>query len=159
MTAMPMPMEYWTASKDFEAFLTDVRDRCMLQTHHQAYHTLRAVLHVFRSHLSVADALAFAAILPPVTRAIFIEDWKPDGMPEPFPDRNALQREVKSIRPDHNLAPASAIRDVAGALRRAVDNSALDRVLQRLPTGAVAFWTAPETAADGHGEKGSVQTG
>lgn len=156
---MPMPMEYWTASKDFEVFLTDVRDSCMLQTHHQAYHTLRAVLHVFRSHLSVSDALAFAAVLPPVTRAIFIEDWKPDGIAEPFPDRNALQREVKSIRPDHNLAPASAIQDVAGALRRSIDNSALDRILQRLPPGASAFWAVSETGADGHEEKSSVQIG
>ncbi len=31
---MPMPAEYKTASKDFDAFLMDVRDTCMLQTHH-----------------------------------------------------------------------------------------------------------------------------
>ena len=54
---MTVPMEYWSASKDFERALADVRDTCMLQTHNQAYHTLRAVLHVFRSHLSVADAV------------------------------------------------------------------------------------------------------
>lgn len=156
---MPMPMEYWTASKDFEIFLTDVRDSCTLQTHHQAYHTLRAVLHVFRSHLSVSDALAFAAILPPVTRALFIEDWTPDGTPEPFPDRDALQREVKSIRPDHNLAPASAIRDVAGALRRSIDNSALDRTLGQLPAGARAFWSIPGSGGNAHEDTDSVQTG
>lgn len=155
--AMPMPMEYWTASKDFESFLTDVRDSCMLQTHHQAYHTLRAVLHVFRSHLSVSDALVFAEILPPVTRAIFIEDWRPDDGPRPFPDRNALQAEVKSIRPDHNLAPASAIEDVAGALRRSIDCLALDRVLQKLPAGASAYWDPAGSRLDECEEKGSIQ--
>ena len=92
----------------------------MLQTLHQAYHTLRAVLHVFRSHLTVEDALAFADVLPPVTRAIFVEDWVPRGAPAPFPGRPELQREVKAIRPDHNLAPESAIADVATALRRSV---------------------------------------
>ena len=71
---MPMPMEYWSASKDFDTLLTDVRDSCMLQTHHQAYQTLRAVLHVFRSHLTTADALHFANVLPPVARAIYVED-------------------------------------------------------------------------------------
>lgn len=140
---MTVPMEYWSASKDFEAFLQDVRDTCMLSTHNQAYHTLRAVLHVFRSHLPVKDALAFAGILPPVTRAIFVEDWVPDDHPEPFPDHATLQREVKAIRPDHNLAPESAISDVAKSLRRSsIDIRALDRVLATLPPGAADFWRA-----------------
>lgn len=138
---MPVPAEYWNASKDFEAFLQDVRDTCMLQTHHQAYHTLRAVLHVFRSHLSVAQALAFADILPPVTRAIFVEGWQPDDNPPDFSSRSELQQEVKSIRRDHNLAPESAIADVAGALRRSsIDKCDLDNVLKTFPAGAVEFW-------------------
>lgn len=137
---MPMPMDYWNASKDFERFLSDVRDTCMLQTHHQAYHTLRAVLHVFRSHLSLPDALAFADILPPVTRAIFVEGWRP-SVPLPFPQRHDLQREVKSIRADHNLAPDTAIEDVAAALRRSMDTQDLERVLARMPPGAAAYWS------------------
>lgn len=39
---MPMPAECKNASTDFDWFLLDVSDTCMLQTHHQAYHTLRA---------------------------------------------------------------------------------------------------------------------
>ena len=89
------------------------------------------------------DALAFADCLPPVTRAVFVEDWSPVDDPPPFPDRETLQKEVKAIRPDHNLAPASAISDVAAALRRAVDNRKLDRVLTTLPAGAAAYWAAP----------------
>lgn len=139
---MTVPMAYWSASKDFDAFLLDVRDTCMLPTHNQAYHTLRAVLHVFRNHLAVKDALAFANILPPVTRAIFVEDWVPGDTPPPFPDRAALQREVKAIRPDHNLAPDGAITDVAQALRRSVNIRDLDRVLATLPPGAADFWRA-----------------
>ena len=139
---MPMPMEYWTASKDFEAFLDDVRASCMLTSHHQAYHTLRAVLHVFRAHLDLPDALRFAAILPPVVRAIFIEDWPTSSPVRPFPDRDTLTSEVKAIRCDHNLAPGTAIEDVAGALRRSMDNAVLDRVLSGLPDGAAAYWSA-----------------
>lgn len=140
---MPMPMEYWTASRDFERLLTDVRDSCLLQTHNQAYQTLRAVLHVFRDHLTVGDALTFAAILPPVARAIFIEEWLPGDRPLPFPDRDQLQREVLAVRPDHNLSPSTAIGDVAAAVRRSVDNRDLDRVLASLPPGAAAFWSVP----------------
>lgn len=138
---MPMPQTYFHASRDFDAFILDVRDTCMLQSHHQAYHTLRAVLHTFRSHLTTEEALRFANILPAVTRAVFVEDWTPDDAPPPFPDREALIGEVKSVRPDHNLAPQSAIEDVAAALRRSsVDEGELDHVLEGLPDGAVAFW-------------------
>ncbi|MEM8877184.1 MAG: DUF2267 domain-containing protein [Pseudomonadota bacterium] len=142
---MPMPMEYWTASKDFEAFLDDVRASCMLTSHHQAYHTLRAVLHVFRAHLDVQDALSFAAILPPVVRAIFVEDWSTSS-PLPFPDRETLVSEVKAIRRDHNLAPDTAIEDVAGALRRSMDCAVLDRALSGLPDGAAAYWAVGSSA-------------
>lgn len=145
---MPVPAEYWNASKDFEAFLQDVRDTCMLQTHHQAYHTLRAVLHVFRSHLSVSQALAFADVLPPVTRAIFVEGWQCAGHPSDFPSRTKLQQEVKSIRRDHNLAPDSAIADVAAALRRSsIDKRDLDNILKTLPAGAVEYWSTDQQAS------------
>lgn len=117
---MTVPMEYWSASNDFERLLTDVRDTSMLQTRHQAYQTLRAVLHVFRSHLTTKDALAFADVLPPVTRAIFIEDWSPNESPPPFPGRAELQQEVKAVRRDHNVAPETVITDVAICLWRAI---------------------------------------
>lgn len=139
---MPMPMEYENASKDFERFLADVRDTCLLQTTHQAYQTLRAVLLVFRSHVSIRDALAFASILPPVTRAIFIEDWNPDEPTTPFPAPNELRHEVLAVRGDHNLSPDSAIKDVAKALRRSMDVRDLDRVLATLPDRARDFWQA-----------------
>lgn len=138
---MPMPQTYFLASRDFDVFLQDVRDTCLLQTHHQAYHTLRAVLHTFRSHLTTAQALEFANILPAVTRAIFVEDWTPNDAPPPFPDRPTLIQEMKSVRKDHNLAPETAIEDVAAALRRSsIDAAELDRVLARLPVGAKEFW-------------------
>jgi len=144
---MPMPQTYFLASQDFDSFIADVRDTCMLQTHHQAYHTLRAVLHTFRSHLTTQQALDFANVLPAVTRAIFVEDWSAADSPLPFPDRATLIREVKSVRKDHNLAPESAIKDVAAALRRSsIDVRELDRVLAELPEGTVAFWTSEARA-------------
>ena len=143
---MPMPQVYFDASRDFDAFIRDVRDTCLLQTHHQAYHTLRAVLQVFRNHLAIEDALRFAGVLPPVVRAIFVEDWMPSP-PRPFPDRAMLQAKVKAVRRDHNLAPDTAIADVAAALRRSrIDVRALDRVLAGLPEGARNFWAADNEA-------------
>ena len=48
--------------------------------------------------------------------------------------------EVQALRADHNFAPETSIRDVAIALRRNVDEAALDRVLARLPEVAAQFW-------------------
>ena len=51
-----------------------------------------------------------------------------------------MTREVQALRPDHNFAPDSSIGSVAAALRRNIDEVALDRVLTGLPAGALAFW-------------------
>ena len=139
---MTMPMEYVEASKDFEAFMVDFMEISGLPTHHRGYHSIRAVLHVFRSHLEMADALKFAGILPPVLRAIFVEDWEPEGNPLPFPDRKQLYAEVKHVRCDHNLAPESVISDAAKALRRNVDSQNFDRILADFPVAAQEFWKA-----------------
>ena len=136
---MTVPREYLDATRDFERLLLDVRDTCMLQTTNQAYATLRAVLLVFRAHLSVRDALTFASVLPPVARAIFIDDWDLDAAPAPFPSRPELAAEVMAVRPDHNLSPSTAIPDVAAALRRAIEPAAFDRALALLPEPARLF--------------------
>jgi len=137
---MPVPMEYKRASEQFEKFLVDARNNAMLQTTHQSYTMVQGVLQVFRRRLDVKEALLFADILPPLLRALFVADWNLDEPRRPFGDRIAMTQEVQSLRPDHNVSPDSAIRDVARALRQAVDSEALDRVLGRLPDGAVAFW-------------------
>jgi uncharacterized protein (DUF2267 family) len=53
---MTMPIEYALASKEFEAFMTDLMALADLPTHHRAYHSIRAVLLDFRSHLDNCSA-------------------------------------------------------------------------------------------------------
>jgi uncharacterized protein (DUF2267 family) len=137
---MPVPMEYKRASEQFEKFLVDARDNAMLQTTHQSYTMVQGVLQVFRHRLDAKEALLFADVLPPLLRALFVADWNLDEPRRPFGDRAAMTKEVQALRPDHNVSPDSAIRDVARALQQAVDADALDRVLARLPDGAAAFW-------------------
>jgi uncharacterized protein (DUF2267 family) len=138
---MTLPQEYVHASRDFERFMDDFMRIALLETHHRSYAIVRAVLHVFRDHLTVNDALRFAEILPAVLRAIFVENWSPAGKPTPFPDRATLVQEVKANRRDHNLASETSISEVAAALRRNVSNADLDRILATLPPGAVEYWT------------------
>ncbi len=137
---MPIPSEYQRASLDFERFMVDARDAAGLATTNMAWNMVVGVLHTFRRRLSVTEALRFADVLPPVLRAIFVSEWQPDEPPLPFADRAALTREVRSLRPAHNFSPDDAIRAVAQALRRQVDEAALERVLATLPPGAREYW-------------------
>ena len=139
---MTVPREYKRASEDFEKFLVDARESALLQTTNQAYTMVQGVLHVFRRRLELRDALLFAGVLPPVLRALFVADWNPSEPRRPFADKATMNKEVRELRPDHNLSPDSAISDVARALRKNIDEAELDRVLGRLPEGAREFWQA-----------------
>jgi uncharacterized protein (DUF2267 family) len=138
---MPVPAEYGRASDRFRDYLVDARDTAGLWSTHAAYTMTQGVLQTFRGRLAFRDAIAFANVLPICLRALFVTDWDTDAPPRPFADRATLTREVQSLRPEHNFAPETAIRDVAEALRRHVDEEALDRLLRQLPEGAVEFWT------------------
>lgn len=137
---MTVPTEIELASLNFSRFLIDAREISGLTSTHQAYTMVEGVLRAFRRRLKVRDAVAFADVLPPLLRAMFVADWDVDEPTLPFEDRAVMTREAQSLRRDHNFAPDTAIRDVATALRRHVDEDAFDRVLARLPEGATDFW-------------------
>lgn len=137
---MTIPMELQHAGEAFEAFLRDARDISGLATRNPTYTMVQGVFQVFRRRLSLKDAIRFANALPPLLRAIFVDDWDVDEPQRPFGSREEMTREAQSLRRDHNLAPDSCIRDVAEALRRHVDAARFDRVLGTLPEGAADFW-------------------
>ncbi len=137
---MPMPLEYRQASADFDAFMKDLVATSMIQTSHQAYTMLQAVLQVFRDRLTVDQAIAFANVLPPVLRAIFVSDWDTEAPVKPFVDRDALMKEVRAFRHDHNLSTDTALEDVTVVIRRHVDQAAFERILNTLPPDARGFW-------------------
>jgi uncharacterized protein (DUF2267 family) len=142
---MTIPIEIQRASDVFEKFLVDARDLAGLATRNQAYTMVQGVLLTFRRRLEVREALLFSNALPPVLRAIFVSDWNIDEPKRPFQDRALMTREVQSLRKDHNFAPDTAIRDVATALRRNMDETVLGRVLAALPEGATDYWSASVT--------------
>ena len=137
---MPVPAEYSRATDHFYEFLIDARDTSGLGSTHQAYTMVQGVLQAFRRRLDIKDAILFAGILPVALRALFVTDWDTDESRRPFEDRAIMTKEVQALRADHNFAPETAIRDVASALRRHVDEAAFNRVLARLPEGAAEFW-------------------
>lgn len=137
---MPVPSEYSRAADHFYEFLIDARNMSDLGSTHQAYTMAQGVLQAFRRRLDFKDAILFANVLPVGLRALFVVDWDVDEPRRPFEDRETMTKEVRSLRADHNFSPEAAIQDVARALRKNVDERDLDRVLAKLPEGAVEFW-------------------
>jgi uncharacterized protein (DUF2267 family) len=137
---MPVPAEYQRATDDFYKLLTDARDLAGLTTTNQAYTMVQGVLQVFRRRLEVDEAIRFLSVLPVGVRALFAADWDVNEPKRPFEQRAVMTKEVRALRAEHNFAPETAIRDVATALRRNLDEAAFDRVLATLPPGATAFW-------------------
>ena len=137
---MPVPSEYQRATDDFYKLLTDARDSAGLTTTNQAYTMVQGVLQVFRRRLEVNEAIRFVSVLPVGLRALFVADWDVDEPKRQFEDRAVMTKEVQALRAEHNFAPERAIRDVATALRRNLDEAAFDRVLATLPQGATQFW-------------------
>lgn len=139
---MPVPSEYQRATDEFYAFLIDARDVAGLTTTNQAFTMVEGVLRVFRRRLEIREAILFAGVLPPALRAVFVGDWDPDEPKRPFQDLATMTKEVQALRPAHNFAPETSIRDVAIALRRHVDHSAFDRVVASFPAAAARFWSS-----------------
>ncbi|GAB4384477.1 MAG: DUF2267 domain-containing protein [Elainellaceae cyanobacterium] len=137
---MPIPSEYQRASLDFEKFLLDAREASDLTTTNQTYTMVQGVLQTFRRRLTLSEAIGFAAVLPPVLRAIFVADWDINEPRRSFGDRAEMTQEVQALRADHNFAPEIAIQAVAVALRKNIDETKFDSVLNNLPSAARDFW-------------------
>ena len=135
-----MPWTYRHASREWRAILDDLKERMALKSDNMAYTARDAVLQGFRRRLTAQQGLDFASVLPAIPRAVFVAGWVILDPPLPFAARGALVREVKQVRPHHNLTPDHAIEATAWTLRRHCDRADLERVLARLPEGAVAFW-------------------
>ncbi|MBU2607543.1 MAG: DUF2267 domain-containing protein [Alphaproteobacteria bacterium] len=137
---MTVPREYKHASEDFYAFLEDAERAAMLQTSHQTYTMVDAVLQVFRRRLTPSQVLVFAGVLPPCLRALFVENWHPGDPVLPFAHRASLTHEVQSVRSQHNFSPDDSIAAVANALHLNVDRDAFADVLQKMPEGSATYW-------------------
>jgi len=143
-----MPWAIRHASKDWQAFLADAKDGLGLESDNMAYTAVQGVLIAFRRRLTPREVMAFADVLPAVLRALFVAGWNPEVPPAPWQPRVDLEAEARALRPHHNLTPPAPIEAVARALRRALRQPDLDRVLAAIGPEAQAFWQVSAPASD-----------
>lgn len=140
---MPMPWTYRQATREWQAFLADAQDAIGTPTDHSTFTAVEGVLRAFRRRLTPQQAIDFAQVLPAVLRALFVADWDLSLAPAPPGTRADWTADARSLRPHHNIAPEGVVAGTAIALRKAVLQSDLDRVLSRLPPFAAEFWSTP----------------
>lgn len=139
---MTIPRDYAFAARDFERFLGDLEETSYLATQSLAYDELRAVFHVFRRHATPRQVLAFAAVLPPVLKAVLVEGWDIEAPIAATPPEEDLAAEIAAGPARLKVPPATAVAAVASTLRHHVDAAAFDRVMATLPEKARAYWRA-----------------
>jgi len=139
---MPYPQEYQVANIKFHEFLDDVKKQADFVSTHMTYSMVQGVLQVFRRRISLKEAIRFSNLLPAGLRAFFVADWNPDEEQKKFTSREILLAEVQELRKDHNFSFLcnDAIKAVAYALRKHVDNEKLDKLLSSFPAGAKEYW-------------------
>ena len=147
---MTLPFEYQNPTIQFERFMVDARDCADLPTTNMAWNMVVGVLHAFRLRLSLNQILIFAAVLPPMIRALFIEDWTPGQAVLPFGEPADWLIDVRSVRHEHNFSPPNAVVAVATALRKHVDEKAFEIALSQLPADAQLYWKPGILPGAGH---------
>lgn len=138
---MPWPPEYQRASVDFEKFMVVARDAASLATTNMAWNMVVGVLHAFRRRMSINQVLRLADQLPPVVRALFLENWNPSEPVAPVVSHEELLAEVRAIRPNHNFSTATALEAVGEGLRAVLPDDAFNRVLGSLPSELRCYWS------------------
>jgi uncharacterized protein (DUF2267 family) len=101
---------------------------------HEAYITLKAVLHALRDGLTVEAAGRFAAELPDRLRWAFYEGWCPSELPATYRDRHQFLRRVASEAELSGPTEASfAVASLMTVLTRHLPAHELDRVMSAMP--------------------------
>jgi uncharacterized protein (DUF2267 family) len=139
---MPYPQEYQICDQVFYSFLKAVKDEAMFNSTHMTYSMVQGVLNLFRSMLSLEEAILFSNTLPAGVRALFVADWDPTISKLKFSDRKEMINEVQKLREAHNFSflCEDPILIVAKALRQIVDTEKFETVLDIIGPNAVDFW-------------------
>lgn len=109
---MPQPAEVLYASKQYQEWLSTLKERAMLETQNQSQAMMRAVMHELRRYMMTTDVLTFANAMPPLPRGIFIENWEPNQAPPSLASAEQFTQRVFERLTPHFVPPDSIARDV-----------------------------------------------
>lgn len=129
-------------------WLKELREELHLDDAHDAYLSLRTVLHALRDRLPPEETAHLASQLPMLLKGVFYEGWRPASTPVKIRDRqeflNGMREPLRSRMP--NPDPERIARAVFGALARHISEGEIDQVVSGLPPELRDLWPS-EVAA------------
>lgn len=137
---MPMPFTYRHATDEWRRYLANLRQRTQLDSDNLLYTATDGLFQAFRCRVPPAQVLAFGDELPAVMRAVLVWRWDIAAPLKPWPDRDGIDREIRALRPQHNMSPPGILDDLVWAIRKEVRVIDFDRVLSRMAPEAQALW-------------------
>ncbi len=135
-----MPFTYRHASQEWQRYLRDMRERTLIDSDNVIYTATEGLLRAFRRRVPPAQVLAFGDELPAVMRTILVWRWDITEPLLPWVSRDRIEAEIRSLRQDHNFAPAGILDDLVRGIRNEVRAVDFDRVLSQMAPEARALW-------------------
>jgi uncharacterized protein (DUF2267 family) len=124
-------------------WLKDLMERLDTTDRHQAYSTLRAVLHALRDRIGPESAAHLGAQLPMLLRGLFYEGWDPTGKPSKERHEGAflahIARELPRATEKEVERGVHAALDV---LSKRVDRGTAVKLAAMFPLELRKFWPA-----------------
>lgn len=129
-------------------WLKELREELHLDDVHDAYLSLRTVLHTLRDRLPPEEAADLASQLPMLLKGVFYEGWKPASTPTRIRDRqeffDGMREPLRSRMP--NPDPERITRAVFGLLARHVSEGEIAQVVSALPSELRGLWPSEVSA-------------
>ncbi len=122
-----------------DTWLKELKEDLHLQSRHQAYSTLRAVLHVLRDRLTIDESADLGAQLPLVIRGIYYDEYKPSRMPVKIRDKKEFLMRIKEHFRD-GVDPEQAAKSVFKVMKHKVTDGEIRDVENMMPPEVKELW-------------------
>jgi uncharacterized protein (DUF2267 family) len=124
-------------------WLKDIMDRLDTRDRHQAYSSLRAVLHALRDRIGPESAAHLGAQLPMLLRGLYYEGWDPTHKPTKERHEEAflahIARELPRAEKGEVKQSVLAVLDV---LSKHIDRGAAVKIAAMFPHDLRKIWPA-----------------
>lgn len=128
-------------------WLGELEQQLGLESRHQAYVLLRAVLHTLRDRLPQVEAVQLGGQLPTLIRGIYYDGWSLRRSGERLSSMTAFVDQVlAAMHPAMVRLPEAAVRGVLALLSRHVSAGEIEDVRRCLPDDVQAHWPAERPA-------------
>jgi uncharacterized protein (DUF2267 family) len=126
-------------------WLQAVQEELGLQSKHQAYHLLRAVLHEVRDRLPMPQTAHLGAQLPTLLRGVYYDSWSPSLTGSKERRKEFLSHIAAEIDPALNLSAEAVAKCIFRVMSEKVDGGEIRQIVQTMPKDMQSLW--PNKAA------------